>query len=109
MNLKIYSPAQDLTKGIYPLYYSFTSYELLKPSEQRKGHIVENVGRVPVLVHYGLELVSLYPPYPVVYEVILEPGQCYLGDVPEIIPLATRWFRESSEFGLAELAVTELY
>lgn len=107
MNAKLYTPVSNLKQQTYSLWYSFAVYELLKPDPVRKGHIVANTGAVPVVVSYGLELVGLHPPHPVTHEIVLQPEQWYLGDVPEIIPLAAKCLKESSKFGIAAVTVTE--
>lgn len=109
MTLKPYKPISDLRKQTFTLWYSFATYELLKSDSLRKGYTVTNIGSAPIVVWFGLELETLYPLYPVAYELVLNPGDWYLGDVPEIIPLAARWLKEADQFGLGSLTVTEFF
>ncbi len=107
--IRLYSPITDVRTVTFPLHYSWTHYELLSPDPERKGHSTRNSGRVPVTVYFGLELVGLYPPWGDIFRLVLQPGDFYLGDVGDIIPLAGSWLEISDKFGLAELTIAEFF
>lgn len=106
--IKIYSSVKRANTLTFSLP-SNTYYQLLTPNSERKGHHTENISRVPVTVYFGIELVGLYPPYPVKNKITLNPGDSYLGDISECIPLAAKWSQLSDENGIGELEIIEFF
>lgn len=91
------------------LYYAKTHYQLLIPNPERKGHFTENTGQVPILLYFGKELSGLYPPYPVEIELLLNPGETYLGKSSEIIPLAAQREQKINKSDIGEVTVIEFF
>lgn len=106
--IKIYS----FVKRANTLTFSLPSsayYQLLRSNPKRKGHHTENIGQVPVVIFYGIKLLGLNPPYPVKNKITLNPGDSYLGDISECIPLAAKWLLKSDKFGTGELEIIEFF
>jgi hypothetical protein len=91
------------------LYYPESTYEILQPNPERKGYVLLNSGKVPLIVFFGLELQSIWPPYPIAYEQIIYPEQQYRDDWIEIIPLAAKWLQSVGSFGDGQISYTEFF